>query len=47
VEVEELVQRAGVAVDEDGVTVAVGVGPAFDRDVRRDGVRAGVALVLV
>ena len=46
-EVEELVERAGVAVDDDRVPVAVGGGPALDGDVGRNRVRAGIALLVV
>jgi hypothetical protein len=46
-EVEELVEGARVALDEDRVPVAVGVRTAFDLHVPRDRIRAGVALLVV
>jgi hypothetical protein len=47
VEVEELAERAGVAVDDDRVTVAIRVRPALDGHVGRDRVRPGIALRVV
>ena len=43
----ELPETAGVAVDDQDVTVAGGARASFDRSIRRDRVRAGIALVVV
>ena len=45
--VEQLVQHAVVAVDDQHVAVAIAIRPAFDRRVRRNGIRPGIALVVV
>ena len=45
--VVELIQLAGALVEDQYVAVAIAVRPALDRRVRRDGVGAGIALVVV
>jgi hypothetical protein len=46
-EVEKLVERARVPVDDERVSIAVRIGATLDRDVVRDRIRPRVALVAV